>query len=52
MIKSNCFFQRADEYSWKKSRQGLALDERGDRTLKLEAMKVDAARERAERNTK
>ena len=41
-----------NEYSWKKSRQGLALDERGDRTLKLEAMKVDAARERAERNTK
>ena len=41
-----------NEYSWKKSRQGLALDERGDRMLKLEAMKVDAARERAERNTK
>ena len=41
-----------NEYSWKKSRQGLALDERGDRKLKLEAMKVDAAREKAERNAK
>ena len=33
------------ELSWKNSREGLAADEKGDVTLKLSDMRLDAARE-------
>lgn len=35
------------ELSWKRSRVGLASEENGTRPLELEAMRVDAARERS-----
>lgn len=38
-----------EEFSWRKSRQGLAAGEDGNVELSLEAMKVDAAKERAVR---
>jgi uncharacterized phage-associated protein len=40
------------EYSWKRSRKGLSLDENGDKKLELNAMKVDAAKELSRRNQK
>ena len=37
------------EYSWKRSRKGLSLNENGDKKLELSAMKVDAAKELSRR---
>lgn len=38
------------EFSWKKARKGLKAEDNGDVKMLLDAMRVDAARERVERS--